>query len=76
MPYSFKLINGNNVRIISKQTLSEALRSRHSYKKSPHFKQAFVGRVYYDPAGMALPELKIGDIMNFKVNRNASKKRY
>ena len=46
--YNFKIIKGNEIRIVSKETLAEALRSRHSYKKSPHFKTAFIGRVYYD----------------------------
>jgi hypothetical protein len=74
MPYSFRLIKGNNIRIITKPTLAEALRSRHAYKKSPHFKKAFVGRVYSDIYQFKIPAISVEDIA--EVYSNARKKRY
>ncbi|MEM3215920.1 MAG: hypothetical protein QW530_00910 [Candidatus Micrarchaeaceae archaeon] len=71
MPYKFLIQKATGERYyVAKPTLAEALRSRHAYKKSPHFRgqKAKIGKIFFDP----LPQLTFSDIVNIKkVNKHA-----
>lgn len=58
MPYKFSIHRSDGLfKIVSRDSLSEALRSRRAYKKSPHFRRADISRIWYDP----LPSLNISN---------------
>ena len=58
MPYKFSIDRNDGLfKIVSRDSLSEAIRSRRAYKKSPHFRRANISRIWYDP----LPSLDISN---------------
>lgn len=67
--YSFEIRRPDGLRkTISCNSLSEAVRSRHAYKKSPHFKGAWISLITTQIESMKnKPQLpSLGDMAIFK----------
>lgn len=76
MSYRFVIHRANGERRVRDfPTLREAIRSRHAYKKSPHFKEDRIGLIYQVPDNIlnsVMGDFAFLPFKNKEVKRDAS----